>query len=398
MSEFLKIIRSVASDFARHMTGAKIKEFEAEDPLSKKLLANHLCSANCKRIIFFIFPAVIMAVVFAIIDISNFSVDFKLSLVSMICLGIIVLGCGILSVVIYREYKKKRSDLKKLKLYILLFWIVFSAAMLLLTISDFSINVFSYRFYFYLIVMTILPLLSFKESIMIILPYLALIIVFGVIYKADNFILFLSVVFSLAYLVVSSLVYSSYCCLFISDRQLNIANERCRQINEKDSLTGLLNKKGLIRRLMDIIERGSEGNIAAIFCGIDNFKQYNYTHTDKESDECLYNICNCVRIIAKSKTDIISRYGGDEFVIILQNISEYDLIYFAEQVRKNIETMALPIDDEHNITLSVGVSQIVENNFSDYSKLLKDAEGSLFLAKKGGRNCVAYMGNVFKAN
>lgn len=398
MSELFKIVKSVIAEFSKHLTGAKIKEFESEDPLSKNLLANHLCSTNSKRIVFFMFPAILAAIVFAVSDIKNFAADLRLALISLISIGVIVFCCGFLSVIIYREYKKRKPDLKKLKRCIFLFWTAFSISMLLMTISDFSINVFSYRFYFYLIVMTIFPLLNLKEAILIILPYLALIIVFGAVYKADGFILFLAAVFSLAYLILSSIIYSTYCCLFISDRQLSTANERCRQINEKDSLTGLLNKKGLISRLMDIIDRGTNKNIAAIFCGIDNFKQYNHTHTDEESDECLYNICNCVRIIAKSKTDIISRYGGDEFVIILENISEYDLIYFAEQVRKNVETMALPIDKNNNITLSVGVSQIVEGDFSDYSKLLKDAEESLYLAKKGGRNCVAYMGNVFKAN
>ncbi|MCM1298781.1 MAG: GGDEF domain-containing protein [Firmicutes bacterium] len=398
MSELLKIIGSVIADFAEHLTGAKIKEFESEDPLSKNLLANHLCSANSKRIVCFIIPAVIVSVILAVMDITKLESDLRLSLMSLISLGAIAVGCGFISVVIYREYRKRKPDLKKLNRYVFLFWAVFSAAVLLMTVSDFSVNVFPYRFYFYLIIMTIFPLLNFKQSVWIILPFLALIIVFGVIFRGDGFVLFLAASFSLAYLIVSSLVYNSYCRLFISGRQLDTANERCRQINEKDSLTGLLNKKGLIRRLMDIIDRGTDKNIAAIFCGIDNFKHYNHTHTDTESDECLYNICNCVRIIAKSKTDIISRYGGDEFVIILQNISEYDLIYFAEQVRKNVETMALPIDESSNITLSVGVSQIVEGDFSDYSRLLKDAESSLSLAKNGGRNCVAYMGNVFKAS
>lgn len=398
MSEFLKIVKSVSEDFAKHLTGAKIKEFEQEDPLSKNLLANYLCTTNSKRIIFFIFPAMITAIIFTVIEIKNLKADFGHALMSLISLGIMIIGCSFLSVIIYLEYKKRKPDLKKLRRFVFSFWAVFSVSMLLMTLSEFTVNVFSYRFYFYLIVMTIFPLLSFKESIMIILPFLVFVIVFGIINQTGGFIILLTSVFSVAYLILSSLVYSSYCCLFISDRQLSTANERCRQINEKDSLTGLLNKKGLISRLTGIIEHGTNRNIAAIFCGIDNFKQYNRTHTDTESDECLYNICNCVRIIAKSKTDIISRYGGDEFVIILENISEYDLIYFAEQVRKNVETMALPIDKNNNITLSVGVSQIVEGDFSDYSKLLKDAEESLYLAKKGGRNCVAYMGNVFKAS
>ena len=128
-----------------------------------------------------------------------------------------------------------------------------------------------------------------------------------------------------------------------------------------------------------------------------DFRRYNHIYTDTESDDCLNKICNCVRIIAKSKTDIISRYGGDKFIIIVQNITEYDLIYFAEQIRKSVETMALPFENDRKVTITVGVSQIVEEEFKDYSALIRDAENSLMLAKDGGKNCVGYMGNVFKA-
>ena len=173
MSELFKIVKSVIAEFSKHLTGAKIKEFESEDPLSKNLLANHLCSTNSKRIVFFMFPAILAAIVFAVSDIKNFAADSRLALISLISIGVIVFCCGFLSVIIYREYKKRKPDLKKLKRCIFLFWTVFSASMLLMTVSDFSINVFSYRFYFYLIVMTIFPLLNLKEAILIILPYLA---------------------------------------------------------------------------------------------------------------------------------------------------------------------------------------------------------------------------------
>lgn len=392
------MLRRVISDYGAHLSGAKIKEFEADDPLSGNLLRQRLCEVNSERIIFFAVPAIILSVIFAAVTVVSMKAEsITQSVFALAGLLMITVGCGGCGVMVYREYKKRRPDLNKSEKLAFVFWGAFSAAMLLLALSDFSVNIFTYRFYLYLIIMTVIPLLNLKKSLIIIGPFLAVLIILCYVFGADILVLALSAVFSFAYLIISSLVYSSFCCLFITDRQLNTANERCRQINEKDGLTGLLNKKGLISRLNDIMDSGTESNIAAIFFGIDDFRRYNRIYTDAESDECLYNICNCVRIVAKSKTDIISRYGGDEFVIIVQDTTEYDLIYFAEQIRKSVERMAIPFENEKHVTITVGVSSIADSNFSDYSKLLNEAEDSLSLAKSGGKNCVGYMGNVFRA-
>lgn len=397
MTGFKNIVKSVISDYGKHLSGSKIRELEEQDALSKSLLQQHLCTANSRRTVFFSVPAVIIAIVFSAVTIMSMSVnDIRESVLSLAGLLVIVVGCGSLAVLVYREFRRKKLNLKKLKSLIIFFWLCFSLALMLISLADLSFNIYTRRFYLFLTVMAVFPLLNLKQSLFIMVPYLVFSVTLGAIFGADFLTLFFTVAFSLAYLLISSLVYTSYCCLFISDRKLNTANERCRQINEKDSLTGVLNKKGLLHRLTDIIDRGADGNIAAVFFGVDNFKEYNRTHTDSEGDECLYNICKCVQIVAKPVTDIMARYSGDEFVLIVENTKEYDLVAFAEQIRKNVERMALPDGNDGIMTATVGVSSIADGDFFDYSKLLKEAEDNLALAKKGGKNCVGYMGNVFK--
>lgn len=397
MTGFINIVKSVVNDYGKHLTGSKIREFEEQDTLSKSLLQQHLCTANSRRIIVFAVPAVIAAIVFSIVTIASMSVwAIRESVLSLAGLLVLIVGCGSPAVLVYREFRKKKPDSQKLQRLIIFFWLCFSLALMLISLADLSCNVYARRFYLFLTVMTVFPLFDLRQSLLVISPYLAFSIILGAAFGADFLTLFLTAVFSLAYLLISSLVYTSYCCLFISDRKLNTANERCRQINEKDALTGVLNKKGLLHRLTDIIDRGADENIAAVFFGIDNFKEYNHNHTDSEGDECLYNICKCVQIVAKPVTDIIARYSGDDFVLIVQNTKEYDLVSFAEQIRKNVERMALPDGKGGIMTVTVGASSIAEGDFFDYSKLLKEAEDNLALAKKGGKNCVGYMGNVFK--
>lgn len=397
MTGFKNIVKSVISDYGKHLSGSKIRELEEQDALSKSLLQQHLCTANSRRTVFFSVPAVIIAIVFSAVTIMSMSVnDIRESVLSLAGLLVIVVGCGSLAVLVYREFRRKKLNLKKLKSLIIFFWLCFSLALMLISLADLSFNVYTRRYYLFLTVMAVFPLLNLKQSLFIMVPYLVFSVTLGAIFGADFLTLFFTVVFSLAYLLISSLVYTSYCCLFISDRKLNTANERCRQINEKDSLTGVLNKKGLLHRLTDIIDRGADRNIAAVFFGVDNFKEYNRTHTDSEGDECLYNICKCVQIVAKPVTDIMARYSGDEFVLIVENTKEYDLVAFAEQIRKNVERMALPDGNDGIMTATVGVSSIADGDFFDYSRLLKEAEDNLALAKKSGKNCVGYMGNVFK--
>ncbi len=401
MRNLLKIIISVIGDYSRHIGGAKIKEYQSEDSLSKDILEQELLKTNSGRVFLFAVPAVILSIVFSVMTIAGMNRgDIRESILCLSGLLLIVFGCGSTAVLVYRGYRGRKTDKRKLRGLIFSFWLIFSIGLLLITIADFSVNVFAWRFYLYLAVMTIVPLFDIKVSAVLIAPYLVLNLFFGAVFGADFVVLALAVVFSLAYLVTSGLVYSSHCCLVIGDRRLNTANERVRQMDEKDSLTGMLNKKGLSRRLMDIIDRGVDRNIAAVFFDIDDFREYNHCHKDQEGDQCLYNICNCIRITAKSKTDIVSRYGGDEFVLILQDVKEYDLIYFAEQLRSSVERMAQPFTDGKDgriVTVSVGVSSIIEGELEDYSGLLKEAEDSLVLAKKGGKNCVAYLGNVFRA-
>lgn len=399
MSKKLKLFKSVVTDYSLHLSGEKIREFEAEDPLSKSLLRQKLCEVNSKRTVFFSVLASVFSAFFSVIILLNISIStIRESLFSLIGLLLTAIGGLCCAVLIYRELNKKRAEIKRSERLVFVYWTLFSLGSLLLAAADFSINAFAYRFCLYPIIMTVFPLFDLKRKLLLIIPYLSFILALGVIFGANFDIYVISVALALAYLIISSLVYSSFCCLFISDRQLNIANERCRQINEKDSSTGLLNKKGLLKRLNEIKENSAAKNIAAIFFDIDDFRSYNHLYTDTESDECLYNICNCVRIVAKSKTDIISRYGGDKFVIIVQDTNEYDLIYFAEQIRKSVERMALPFEKEKKVTVTIGVSSIVEGGLKDYSAMLKEAEDSLVLAKNGGKNCVGYMGNVFRAN
>ena len=399
MSKKINLFKSTATDYSFYLSEKKIKEYEAKDPPSKNLLKQKLCDINSGRTALFSAIFAVFSMFFSVIVLLDINADtIRESVFLLVGLLLTAVGGLCCAVIIYRELNKRKTVIKKAESAVFIYWALFSMGSALIIAADFSIGSFAFRFCFYTLIMIIFPLFDLKRRLFIIIPYLSAVFILGAIFKASAEIYVISVVLTLAYLIISSMLYISFCRLFFSNRQLSDAVERCKQMNEKDASTGLLNKKGLIKRLNEIKEKNDGRNIAAIFFDIDDFRRYNHLYTDSESDECLYNISNCVRIVAKAKTDIISRYGGDEFVIIVQDTAEYDLIYFAEQIRKNVERMAISFENEKKVTVTIGVSSIVEGGLKDYSAMIKEAEDNLVLAKKGGKNCVGYMGNVFKAH
>ncbi|MDE7280713.1 MAG: hypothetical protein K2N36_03105, partial [Ruminiclostridium sp.] len=166
MTGFLNIVKSVINDYSKHLTGSKIREFEEQDALSKSLLQQHLCTANSRRIVVFSVPAVIVSIAFAAMTIASMSAQsIRESVLSLAGLLGVIVGCGSLAVLVYREFRKKKLNLRKLQKLIFFFWLCFSMALMLISLADISCNVYARRFYLFLTVMTVFPLFGLKQSL-----------------------------------------------------------------------------------------------------------------------------------------------------------------------------------------------------------------------------------------
>ncbi len=157
----------------------------------------------------------------------------------------------------------------------------------------------------------------------------------------------------------------------------------------KDVLTGIANRRAYEIRLMEEWERfkryGHEFSIA-IF-DIDNFKNINDTYGHKAGDLILKEIA---RLMAKSirKSDLLCRYGGEEFVIIFTGTKAEQAKEGAEKIRKLIEnTKFVYKNQEIPVTVSAGVSQ-VEKSYHHPSEIFEKADKALYMAKTEGKNKV----------
>lgn len=168
---------------------------------------------------------------------------------------------------------------------------------------------------------------------------------------------------------------------------------------EEDPLTGLLNRRGLDRNLGILlpycIRIGCR--IGLMIVDVDNFKRYNDSFGHPQGDKCLKMVAAELKKTARRSSDLAARIGGEEFIILVYDVKESELIAFAEKIRTNIESLNIkhsPMLGTPVVTVSIGVSSVVPTTMQCMSDLYKTADKSLYVAKKSGRNVVVYKEQV----
>ena len=156
--------------------------------------------------------------------------------------------------------------------------------------------------------------------------------------------------------------------------------ERILDIAHRDPLTKLLNRNGFYEQIQEKTKDYLRGSI--IFADIDNFKQVNDVFGHAKGDMVIQGVgkvmCEQIR-----STDLVARFGGEEFVIWID--AHQDIAYeIAEKIRIAIMEKAF---DELKITISVGISQMIDNNLES---AIKRADEAMYAAKRAGKNQTKY--------
>lgn len=168
--------------------------------------------------------------------------------------------------------------------------------------------------------------------------------------------------------------------------------EEIKIVSTTDELTGLYNRNYLHNRLEAELSRSKRYNIplSCMLLDIDYFKVVNDIYGYDWGDVLLKEITS-VLIKHARKEDIVTRYGDEEFLVLLPNTDEDNAYIFAERLRKDIERMKFKPDGEeepHPITISGGIASypfLTDINETAQS-LIRYAEHALYNAKKRGKN------------
>jgi diguanylate cyclase (GGDEF)-like protein len=158
-----------------------------------------------------------------------------------------------------------------------------------------------------------------------------------------------------------------------------------------DPLTGLLNRRYLEERLAEEFERSKRHRFPMSFLmlDIDNFKEYNDRHGHQAGDLALEITAQCLKSALRS-ADVASRYGGEEFSILLPQTSATEAFVIAERIRSRVEKSSYPHGESQPggaITLSIGISAFGPK-LETPSAIIGAADHALYVAKSRGKNCV----------
>jgi len=160
-------------------------------------------------------------------------------------------------------------------------------------------------------------------------------------------------------------------------------SEELLEMATVDSLTGLLNRRALDNRASKVLSQAkrSRSSVAVIIIDIDFFKVINDTYGHALGDDVLQYL-GTLLLKKRRDHDIVARFGGEEFILVLPDVNEKNACKVAEAIRVDIETTQFK---GISITVSIGVSLNKEDN-NEFDVLFKEADSALYIAKKEGRN------------
>ncbi len=169
------------------------------------------------------------------------------------------------------------------------------------------------------------------------------------------------------------------------------AYEHTKQLATTDGVTGVANHREfqahLDRELLRA--RKTKEPLALIMCDVDHFKEINDTVGHPAGDSVLRHLTRQILVPAIRPKDLVARYGGDEFVLVLRGADSRAAVAVAERIRRTVASQAVLLDGKAvvNLSLSLGIA-VFPRDGDSREALVQAADQALYVAKRTGRNRV----------
>ena len=167
-----------------------------------------------------------------------------------------------------------------------------------------------------------------------------------------------------------------------------MGQEQMRHLAETDPLTNCFNRRALMQKLEQQMDRAARyaTMLTGMMIDIDNFKQINDTHGHLVGDRVLKQLSNLLKREQRS-VDIVARYGGEEFVVLLPETTSAESRNFAERILRRVATHEFGESGRPvRVTISIGIASYPGERVTDGESLLRLADNHLYRAKSDGRN------------
>ena len=172
------------------------------------------------------------------------------------------------------------------------------------------------------------------------------------------------------------------------NEQLNASNTKLARLSMLDELTQVHNRRGFIQEAENRFQYAANENmsLALMIIDIDNLKQINDTHGHLFGDSCIKKVAEILAHSVRQGIDIVGRYGGDEFAVLLPHTSKNEAVKIAERMRKQVENAA--------VTVSIGCLIVTPKNGDRFFDLFHIADKALYQAKNNRRNNAVFLDDV----
>ena len=178
-------------------------------------------------------------------------------------------------------------------------------------------------------------------------------------------------------------------CSLVYPLRNTLMYQRAIKFAYRDALTGMQNRAAMenaLPRELTLAHRHGQA-LSLLVMDLDLFKQINDKHGHAVGDKAICAVADCIRSCVRD-SDLLFRYGGEEFVLCLSNTDHHGAMLLAERIRDAVDQMVCEVDEDTilDISLSIGVAPLLvgENPKSLFSR----ADDALYQAKENGRNCV----------
>ena len=181
------------------------------------------------------------------------------------------------------------------------------------------------------------------------------------------------------------------------ERSLKKRNEEVLHLSVTDALTEVHNRSYFNTQCPSFIARAvrSREPVSCMICDVDHFKQVNDTYGHLAGDRVLQVFAGCLKEQVRQGLDLLVRYGGEEFVVILSDTDSEGAITAAERMRQSITQLSIPWEENTiSITASFGVVSYQPASMAhllSVEQLMSAADEALYSAKEAGRNCIRHV-------
>lgn len=166
---------------------------------------------------------------------------------------------------------------------------------------------------------------------------------------------------------------------------LEEANRQLEIDSRTDPLTGVANRRHLMS-----FARAVRGRCAILVIDVDHFKSYNDSFGHVEGDTCLVAVAGALERWVRPRRDLVARLGGEEFAVVLDDISVEDAVAIAEAMRASVEALSFAPRTRirRQVTVSIGLATRSADEGKTIATLMEQADAAVYRAKSGGRNRV----------